>query len=239
MRDAPPVEAKTRKGEQTRARIVEAALRLFMERGYEATTMRAVAKEAGVSLGNAYYYFASKEHLLQAYYRRIHDLHAAASADVLKTERDLKPRLVGVLERKLEVIEPFHRFSALLFKTAADPKSPLNPFHEESREARELGTQVFREVLEGSKLKIPADIGAQLPELLWIYSMGIVLFWIHDESPGRERTHRLVERTADLVAGTIGLLSNPLLRPLRKSALKTLEALKAPSGAGPGPQTRS
>ena len=55
---------KRPKGEQTRAKILESALALFMERGYEETTMRAVAEEAKVSLGNAYYYFESKEELV-------------------------------------------------------------------------------------------------------------------------------------------------------------------------------
>ena len=52
---------KTGKSEQTRALILETAMRLFQERGYDKTTMRAIAQEAGVSVGNAYYYFASKE----------------------------------------------------------------------------------------------------------------------------------------------------------------------------------
>ena len=60
------------KGEQTRRAIAEAALRLFREQGYEATTMRAIAKEAGVATGNAYYYFGSKEELIDAYYARNH-----------------------------------------------------------------------------------------------------------------------------------------------------------------------
>jgi AcrR family transcriptional regulator len=52
---------KTVKSEQTRALILETAMRLFQERGYDKTTMRAIASEAGVSVGNAYYYFESKE----------------------------------------------------------------------------------------------------------------------------------------------------------------------------------
>jgi len=39
---------RSTKGEQTRAAIAEAALRMFREQGYEATTMRAIAKEVGV-----------------------------------------------------------------------------------------------------------------------------------------------------------------------------------------------
>src|SRR5438093_12676940 len=57
---------RTPKGEQTRAIILETALDLFRERGYEETTMRVIAERAGVALGNAYYYFRSKEHLIQA-----------------------------------------------------------------------------------------------------------------------------------------------------------------------------
>jgi hypothetical protein len=49
------------KGEQTRALILETAMRLFQERGYDKTTMRAIAAEAGVSVGNAYYYYEGKD----------------------------------------------------------------------------------------------------------------------------------------------------------------------------------
>jgi AcrR family transcriptional regulator len=49
------------KGEQTKALILETAMRLFQERGYDKTTMRAIASEAGVSVRNAYYYYEGKE----------------------------------------------------------------------------------------------------------------------------------------------------------------------------------
>ncbi len=78
-----PQAPKTHKAEQTRARIVEAALELFRAKGYEATTMRAIADHAGVSTGNAYYYFKSKDLLLEAFYNQIHIEHAAASEVVL------------------------------------------------------------------------------------------------------------------------------------------------------------
>jgi len=54
------MHTKTPKGEQTRALILNTALDLLRERGYERTTMRAIANQAGVSLGNAYHYFGSK-----------------------------------------------------------------------------------------------------------------------------------------------------------------------------------
>ena len=223
--------AKTTKGEQTRSRIVESAMHLFRDLGYDATTMRAVAKEAGVSVGNAYYYFASKEHLLQAYYHEVHASHEVVAEEIIENERDLLTRLRRILYAKLDVIEPYHRFSGLLFKSAADPKSPLNPFHEESRAAREESTKLFARVLDGSKIKIPQDIGAELPDLLWMYNMGIVLYWLHDDSEGRARTRRLVDHTSEIVVRIIKLLANPLLRPLRKSTLRLLKELRDIEGA--------
>src|SRR5688572_15868754 len=87
--------AKKRKGEQTRAHILETALQLFRERGYEDTTMRAIAEAAGVAVGNAYYYFRSKEHLIQAFYEQSHEEHLEACQPLLAKEKDLRTRLHG------------------------------------------------------------------------------------------------------------------------------------------------
>lgn len=46
--------------------IIEAAEKLFAEKGYEATTMQQVAKEAGTSIGNMYFYFSNKEELMKS-----------------------------------------------------------------------------------------------------------------------------------------------------------------------------
>ena len=74
---------KTAKGEQTKALILTTALEMLHERGYEQTTMRAIAQKAGVSLGNAYHYFGSKDHLIQAFYHDLHEDHLRASKRVV------------------------------------------------------------------------------------------------------------------------------------------------------------
>src|SRR5215211_9115017 len=119
---------KTIKGDQTKALILETALDMFRERGYDETTMRAVAQKAGVSLGNAYYYFRSKEYLIQAFYQRLHDSHLAAALPALENENTLKARLHTVMRTKIDTMNPYHEFAGVLFKTAAHPESPLNPF---------------------------------------------------------------------------------------------------------------
>lgn len=216
----------TSRGEETRQRILDAALELFRERGYEETTMRAIAEKAGVALGNAYYYFRSKEHLIQGFYARTHDEHRALAAEPLANEKDLKKRLLGVMRAKLESAAPYHRFAGILFKSAADPNSPLNPFSEESRAVRADSTRLFARVVEGTSVKVPADLVAELPELLWLYQMGILLFWIHDPSPRAERTERLLVHTVDLVARLITVASHPILRPVRKRIVLLLKDLR-------------
>jgi AcrR family transcriptional regulator len=57
---------KLERGEATRQELVEAATRLFAERGYEDTSIEAVLGEAGVSRGALYHHFAGKEALFEA-----------------------------------------------------------------------------------------------------------------------------------------------------------------------------
>ena len=213
----------TQKGEQTRARILEVALALFLERGYDRATMREIAKQAGVSLGSAYYYFRSKEHLIQGYYAQSHRDHLQACRQILEQEKTLENRLKKVLDAKIVTSEPYHQFAGTLFKTAADPNSPLSPFSPESQPTRRQATQLMAEVVEGSDVKAPDGLAKELPNLLWLYLMGVILFWIHDRSPGCTRTFLLIDHTSRLVAKLIRLARNPLLRPLTH---RTLEMLK-------------
>ena len=60
----------TLKSEETRQRILAAALSIFRERGFDAATMREIAAAAGVAVGAAYYYFDSKDAIVTAFYER-------------------------------------------------------------------------------------------------------------------------------------------------------------------------
>ena len=216
----------TPKGDQTRTLILDTALEMFRERGYEQTTMRAVAEKAGVSLGNAYYYFRSKEHLIQAFYQTMHDEHLALALPALENHDTLKARLLSVVRLKIESMKPYHQFAGVLFKTAGDPQSPLNPFADDANAVRVASIELFAKVVEGTKARIPKDLAAELPYLLWVYHMGIILFWIHDRSANHRRTYRLIDRTVELVDRMIHLASNPFMRPLRKHALLLVEELR-------------
>ncbi len=218
---------RSRGSDKTREIIVETALRLFRERGYEATTMRAIAAEAGVSVGNAYYYFASKEALIQAYYDRAQTEHEAACEELLATERAFAPRLGGVLREWVRVSEPYHEFAVKFFKHAAEPSNPLSPFSAESSPARESAIAIYRRVVEGSADRMDAELRAELPELLWLMSMGVVLFWVHDTSEGCRRTYRFIELSVPLVDRLVGLSHLPGLRGIARDFIAGVHELRA------------
>ncbi|MFJ3998860.1 TetR/AcrR family transcriptional regulator [Streptomyces parvus] len=227
--------AKAAKSAQTRTLILETALRLFAERGYDRTTMRAIAQEAGVSVGNAYYYFSSKEHLVQGFYDRIADEHATAVRPVLEGDGDLTVRIRGVLLGWLDVAEPYHRFAAQFFKNAADPDSPLSPFSEDSIAARDAAISIHERCIAGADVKSDPELAPLLPQLMWLMQMGLVLFWVYDRSEGAERSRRLVERTAPIAARAIALSRFRVLRPLVRQVHGLL--VEFLPGAGTGSST--
>ncbi|MFF1907179.1 TetR family transcriptional regulator [Kitasatospora sp. NPDC058218] len=224
---APPAEArgsraqpKTDKSEQTRALILETAMRLFQERGYDKTTMRAIAAEAGVSVGNAYYYFSSKEFLIQGFYDRMTYEHAADARRRLAGTRDFAERLEIAVTSWIDCAAPYHEFAAQFFRTAADPTSSLSPFSNESHPARATAVELFGEVLAGSDLapKLDAELAELLPELLWLNLMVVVLYWVFDRTPDTERTREYVRRSTPMVARVINLSRYRVFRPIVRDA---------------------
>jgi AcrR family transcriptional regulator len=215
----------TRKAEETRQRVLEAALALFAERGFEATTMRDVASRAGLATGAAYYYFASKEELILEFYRESAIQSEAATREALAAAGDLKSRIAAVVEQKFAQFLPYRRSLGALFRTAADPESAISPFGDRTRDVRESAINLFREALAASRTKVPADLEPHLPRLLWLYQMGLILFWIYDGSEGQSRTRRLTDRSLDLVVGLIRIARFPLMRPIRRAVVETLEAV--------------
>ncbi|AVT81103.1 MULTISPECIES: TetR family transcriptional regulator [Rhodopseudomonas] len=73
-----PEGLRERKRRETLQRISDAALELFLNKGFDATTLDEIAEAAGISRRTFFYYFASKDDILTAYLgRRTDELRAA------------------------------------------------------------------------------------------------------------------------------------------------------------------
>ncbi len=202
-------ETVAAKSEQTRQRVADTALRMFREVGFEKTTMRAIAAEAGVSVGNAYYYFGSKDDLVHELYLQVQAEHAARANKALNGATGFADRLKATLHAGLDVMAPYHAFGADFVATAIRPTSPVNPFSATSAPAREASLDIFREVVEGARPAVPTKLRTDLPELLWLCYMGITLFSVYDTSAGQQRTRKLVDGAAPLIARGLSLARIP------------------------------
>jgi len=219
------MKAKTpRKAEATRAKIVDIAMRMFLDQGFEKTTMREIAAAAGLAPGAAYYYFESKEHMVFDFYEKSYQDHLAEAERILKDEKDLAKRIAGVIKAHLKVSEPYYGISKVLFRIAADPEHPVSPFSKESKELRDRNIDVLRRCIEGQKLD--KELAARLPELLWMYKMGMILYWLHDGSAKHSKTYQFVDKTSALVATLIQLSKLPVLSGFSKKAVELFEEYK-------------
>jgi AcrR family transcriptional regulator len=214
------------RGEQTRRLIVDTAVALFREQGYDKTTMRGIAQAAGLSVGNAYYYFPSKDHLVQEFYNRIQNEHRSAAAPVLAATTDLADRLRATLSAGVDVMAPYHSFAGRFFRIAADPQSPTSPFSPESTPAREKSLALFRDVVDGADTKLDPELRTDLPELLWLAHLGVTLYWVHDRSPDQAKTRLLVDRAVPLIDRLVGLSRLRMMRPVTREALSLFRALR-------------
>lgn len=94
----PPVPAKSRlPGDERRGRILDAALRVFAERGFHGTTTRALAKEAGVSEALMFRHFPTKEDLYLALQMHCCQAKASEKAEMLEKLEDSTASLVTLV----------------------------------------------------------------------------------------------------------------------------------------------
>ncbi|WP_104089075.1 TetR/AcrR family transcriptional regulator [Arthrobacter sp. GMC3] len=209
------------KGKQTKELVLQTALGMFRTKGFAKTTMRGIAAEAGVSLGSAYYYFASKDELVLELYRESVGEQRALASAAMAGVTGLADRLKAALHSGIDALTPYHHFGGAFVGSALPPQSAVNPFGEASTQVREDAIAIFAEVVEGAK--VPTFLRAQLPELLWLGYMAVVLFWVYDRSEGQRRSRLLIDGSAPLLGKLVSLSRLPVVKPLVEEAL----ALKA------------
>jgi len=212
------------KSEETRKLILESALGVFRERGFNAATMRDIAAVAGVAVGAAYYYFDSKDALVMAFYEQAQDEMAPELERILAASRTLEQRLRGIVGQKFTYFAP-NRALVSTLTAHIDPEHPLSPFSAATAEIRNRDVAFFERAVTESKLRLPATILPYLPRLLWLYQMGLVLFWVYDRSPRQERTEMLFDKTLRMMLIAFKLAELPPLRPLFRPAGELLRAI--------------
>ena len=199
------------KAERTRTAIVDAALALFTEEGFDGTTMRAIAVRAGVSVGNAYYYFESKEQLVLAIYERFSSATSAPILAALAGHDLLADRIERAMLAWLRAMRPYRSFANVMFRNVVDPASAMSPLGPASAPMREESYELWRVVLDGATdVTVGPELADGLVRVLWGYTMAMVVAWTQDPTADARRVKRLVRRSAPLLARVVGLSAMPM-----------------------------
>ena len=217
---------KSFKAEATASKILDAALELFREQGFDAATMRGIAERAGVATGAAYYYYASKDAIVMDFYQRSCDELQDKIRLALKSINSLERGLNELIRVKLTHFEPNRDVLRALLRNGADPNYPLSPFSGETKQIRDLDMSWFHQVIGQSGVRVPRDLAPCLPGVLWFFQMGVILFWVTDDSPRQRRTAKLLPLACKVVASLLRVSSLPLMRPLRKPVLELIEIVR-------------
>ena len=215
-------------GEMTRHEIFEKAVGLFRSRGFEVTTMRDIARAAEVATGAAYYYFPSKESIVSAYYDQVQRTHAGRVKEELAGRQGLRERLGVVLHSKLDILKEDRMFLGALFRYTGEPGHPLSVFGKGTREQRKQSMEVFREAMADAELS--QELQEILPLALWVAHLAMILFFIHDETEGQVKTHKLVDGVLDLFVGLVELTSSALVRPFVRPLQERLLGMMREAG---------
>jgi AcrR family transcriptional regulator len=211
---------QTLQGAEARNRLYDVAIGRIAKYGYESTTLREVAKEAGVSVGLLYRYFPSKRAVIVALYDELSaDYARQALAMPAGKWRD---RFIFALQTSLDVLAP-HRLAlrGLIPVLVADPEEGV--FSETSAFSRVRVQRVFEEAVIGSTDAPPRSLAEAIGRLLYLVHLAVLLWWLLDRSAKQRATTALVSLFQQVLPSASMTLRLP---PVRRFVIEADELLR-------------
>jgi AcrR family transcriptional regulator len=191
--NGPPEPASlTAKQSARRQRVLEAAMALAREGGYDAVQMRDVAARADVALGTVYRYFTSKDQLLAAVWadwrealeNRLH--HGQPLVGRTRAER-----VIDFLRRATRPLERNPKLASALIMSYASSDSGAAAHQ---REVSSWMTRIVVEVLDG----LPAEEAQQIREVLGHVWYSVLLGWVQGRLEAQQM-YALLSNTCHLL----------------------------------------
>ncbi len=217
-RGRPPGQSE--QGAAARDRLYKTAIRMIGERGYEATTLRDIAKAAHVSVGLLYRYFPSKRAVIIALYDELSaDYARQAAAMPAGKWRD---RFIFALQTSLDVLEP-HRVAlrGLIPVLVGDPDEGV--FARGAAFSRVRVQHVFEEAVVGSTDAPAPSLAQPIGRLLYLLHLAVLLWWLLDKSSKQRATAALVSLFQQVLPSAGMTLRLP---PVRRFVISADELLR-------------
>ena len=165
-------EEHPHRSDNRRQELMAAAAHLFNQRGYDATSMRDIAREAGMLAGSMYYHFPSKDDLIIATYEEGTRLIAEAVQEAVKDLEDPWERLYAAAEAHMETLFGGNNFSILL---CADISRTAPALRIRLVEKRDRYDALFMNLIE--TLPLPEDVDPTLLRLSLLGSLNWSSSW--------------------------------------------------------------
>ena len=190
--------------EKTKRKILQSAVDLIIEKGFDNASLREMAKNAGVSNPTIYNYFPSKEKLLYAYIEQKHK-EAVASLEEIEAFHTytLREQIQTLIETELELYLEDREFivqiADMVFHASGVKIGTLYATNALFIETVEAMLQI---AIEAGEIAEP-PFREHLPVLFWDYYIMVVAYWVKDESEMFENTTQFIDHSLGLAEAVL------------------------------------
>lgn len=173
--------------QETRSRILEAAVKVFASKGYHDTKVDDIVSQSQTSKGSFYFYFPSKQDIFLALVDTFADLLESRLRERLSAEESGTARVDIALHVCLET---FGQYRSLAKITLVQATGLGAAFEEKRQTVNQRFIEIVREnldaaVAEGSIPTLDTEVAA----CAWVGALNeIVLRWVHTGQPDPERS---------------------------------------------------
>jgi AcrR family transcriptional regulator len=200
---------RRRNREERRKEILDAASRVFFEKGYDASSTQDIADVVGILKGSLYYYVDSKEDFLYEIIRQNHEGAVKAIEPVLEMKAEALPRLANLIMRQIAFFTSNRIYSVVFFREyrALSDNRRAEIEAEGDRYRAIVATLLEEGQQDGS---ISPSIDTRMTSLAIVEMLNSVHRWFHPT--GRVSARQLGRRMASILC--LGVASSGALETL-------------------------
>lgn len=219
--------------EQTRKRLLEAAVDVITEKGFDKASMREIAKRADVADATIYNYFSTKEKLLYGYCEYVQQqVMAELKAIDDFHEYSLQEQLHQLVEIELRMWLPAREFLQVVFaQTYAAPSVGHELLQDSKAILKTIVIELIDAAIEAGEMP-EQPYQDLLPAMFWDYQTAILAYWLKDTSDEFANTTQLVAQSTEIVAqllvgGVIGKTLDMFSFMFRTHVLQHMSSLES------------